>query len=46
MNNINNKVELIEAKGVTIKNLLTFEMMEVDYLKTNYMLMCKARRDL
>ena len=40
---ISGKAELIEAKGVTVKNPLTLEMGEVDYLRANYMLMARAR---
>lgn len=43
MSHISDKMDLVEAKGVTVKNPLTFEMMEVDYLRANYMMMCKMR---
>jgi hypothetical protein len=41
MAQIRDKMELIEAKGVAVKNPLTFEMHEVDYLRANYMMICK-----
>ncbi len=46
MQMIENKMELIEAKGVSVKNPLTMEMQESDFLKANYMMMCRARPDL
>ena len=46
MDHIRDKFTLVEAKGVTIKNPLTFEMRETNCLRTNYMMMCKARQDL
>jgi hypothetical protein len=36
-------MDLIEAKGVFVKNPYTFEMMETDYLRANYMLMCRMK---
>lgn len=41
MANIRDKMELIEAKGVAVKNPITFEMGEVDYLRANYMMICR-----
>ncbi len=43
MSHISDQMELIEAKGVVVKNPLTFEMMEVDYLRANYMMMCRMK---
>lgn len=46
MQRIKNRMELIEAKGVSLKNPITMEMKETDYLKANYMMMCRSRQDL
>lgn len=46
MQRIQHKMELVEAKGVTIKNPLTMEMKETDFLNANYMMMCRVRQDL
>jgi len=46
LEHVRDKVTLIEAKGVALKNPLTFEMCEMDNLRVNYMMMCKARQDL
>lgn len=46
MEHIRDKFSLVEAKGVTVKNPITFEMTETNYLRANYMMMCKARQDL
>ena len=46
LQHIRDKFTLVEAKGVTVKNPLTLEMRETDYLRANYMMMCKARQDL
>lgn len=43
---IQQKMELVEAKGIGIKNPFTMEMKETDYLKANYMMMCRVRQDL
>ena len=43
---IQDRLSLVEAKGVTIKNPITLEMTETNYLRANYMMMCKARQDL
>ena len=46
MDYVSDKLSLIEAKGVIVKNPFTFEMGESSYLRANYMIMCKARQDL
>jgi len=35
-------MELIEAKGVSVKNPVTMEMQEINYLRANYMMMFRA----
>lgn len=46
MASIREKMELIEAKGVAVKNPFSMEMHEVDYLRANYMMITRARQDL
>ena len=46
MDHVGHRLSLLEAKGVALKNPLTFEMCESENLKANYMMMCKARQDL
>jgi ubiquinone biosynthesis O-methyltransferase len=39
---LRNEMELIEAKGVSVKNPITMEMQEVNYLRANYMMIFRA----
>ena len=43
---IESSFQTIEAKGVTVKNPVTFEMGENDFLRSNYMMIFKKRLDL
>ena len=40
MEHVRDRLSLVEAKGVALKNPLTFEMCESDNLRVNYMMMC------
>ena len=40
---IEDKMDLLEVKGVGLKNPFTMEMQEIKFTRANYLLMCKAR---
>ena len=43
MSHIADKMDLIEAKGVTVKNPFSMEMTEIGFLRANYMMMCRMK---
>ncbi len=43
MKHLEDKAYLLEAKGVMVSNPLTMEMSETNYLRANYMAMCKLK---